>query len=123
MYTSLNMTDAQKQQAKTIFDEAHLASRSIHQSLKQIHQSVDAAIQAGKSPSEIEQMAQAEGPLQAQLAGIDAAARAKFYQSLTPDQQQKFIAMRKRGPGPGGPGGANPMGRPGRRPPPPPPAI
>jgi Spy/CpxP family protein refolding chaperone len=121
MFASLALTDAQKQQVQNIFDEARQASRSIRESLRQIHDSVDAAIQAGKPASEVEQMAKAEGPLQAQLAGIDAVARAKFYASLTPDQQQKYMALRKRGPGgPGGPGGPRPMGHPGPPPPPPP---
>lgn len=91
----LNLTDQQQQQAKAIFQEAKTSAQPVRQQLKQERQAIRAAIQAGKSPSEVQQMAQSEGPQLAQLAGIRAASFAKFYSILTPEQQQKLATMRQ----------------------------
>ena len=91
---ALGLTDQQKAQAKTIFADAHTAAQSVRQALKQERQQVEAAIQAGKPPAEVQQIAQSEGPQLAQLAGIRAAAEAKFYGILTPEQQQKMDGIK-----------------------------
>jgi Spy/CpxP family protein refolding chaperone len=95
MATELGLTDAQKAQAKTIFQSAHQTAAPVVQQLKQERQEVRAAIQAGKSEQEIQQLAQAEGPQLSQLAAIRAGAFAKFYATLTPDQQQKMQGLRQ----------------------------
>jgi len=95
MAAELGLTDAQKAQAKTIFQTAHQSAMPVRQQLKQERQAVRAAAQAGKSDQEIQQLAQAEGPQLAQLAGIRASAFAKFYSMLTPDQQQKLQTLRQ----------------------------
>jgi Spy/CpxP family protein refolding chaperone len=93
MATALGLTDQQKSQAKTIFQDARTQSQPVREALKQERQQIQAAIKSGKSPSEVQQMAQSEGPQMAQLAGIRAAAFAKLYAILTPDQQQKLATM------------------------------
>jgi protein CpxP len=93
MTATLGLTDTQQAQAKAIFQGAHVAAKPVRQQLRQERKDVQAAIQAGKSDQEIQQIAGAEGPQLAQLAAIRASASAKFYASLTPDQQQKLLAM------------------------------
>jgi Spy/CpxP family protein refolding chaperone len=95
MAAELGLTDAQKAQAKIIFQTAHQTAMPVMQQLRQERQAVRAAAQAGKSDQEIQQLAQAEGPQLAQLAGIRASAFAKFYATLTPDQQQKLQTLRQ----------------------------
>lgn len=95
MAATLGLTDQQKAQAKSIFQDARTQAQPVMQVLKQDRQQIRAAIQAGKSAQEIQQIAQSEGPQLAQLAGIRAAAQAKFYAMLTPDQQQKLATMRQ----------------------------
>jgi periplasmic protein CpxP/Spy len=95
MAAELGLTDAQKAQAKTIFQNAHQTAMPVMQQLRQERQAVRAAVQAGKSEQEIQQLAQAEGPQLSQLAGIRASAFAKFYAMLTPDQQQKLQTLRQ----------------------------
>jgi Spy/CpxP family protein refolding chaperone len=95
MSAELGLTDTQKAQAKAIFQNAHQSAMPVTQQLKQERQAVQAAIQAGKSDQEIQQLAQSEGPQLSQLAAIRASAFAKFYAMLTPDQQQKLQALRQ----------------------------
>lgn len=93
MSTALNLTDQQKQQAKTIFMSEREASRSIRQQLRQERKTVQQAIQSGKPAAEVQQLAKNEGPALAELAGIRAVGFAKLYAVLTPEQQQKFAAL------------------------------
>jgi Spy/CpxP family protein refolding chaperone len=90
---SLNLTDQQKQQAGTIFTSEREAARSIHRDLRKERREVQSAIQAGKPTAEVEQLAKQEGPALGNLAGMRAAAFAKFYAVLTPAQQQKLAGL------------------------------
>lgn len=93
MSATLNLTDQQKQQAKNIFTSEREAAQSIRQQLRQERKSVQSAIQAGKPAAEVQQLAKNEGPALADLAGMRAAAFARFYAVLTPAQQQKLATM------------------------------
>ena len=93
--TTLNLNDQQKQQAKAIFQEERAAAKPIALSLQQQRQSVKDAVAAGKPAADIQQLAQSEGQPMADLAAIRATAFAKLYAILTPDQQQKFLAMKQ----------------------------
>jgi Spy/CpxP family protein refolding chaperone len=95
MSTALSLTDRQKQQAKTIFSSEREAARPIRQELRQERQTWEAAIRNGKSPAEVQQIAKNEGPALGNLAGMRAAAFAKFYADLTPAQQQKLAGLRQ----------------------------
>src|ERR1700732_2378295 len=75
---ALNLTDAQKSQMKWIFQEARQAARPARQHLKQIRQSLQAAVKAGDS-NQIQQLASTEGTEMGQLAAIHASARAKVF--------------------------------------------
>ena len=87
--TQLELTDAQKIQAKTIFETARQQAEPVVQQLKQGHEAVAAAVKANKSDQEIQQLANAQGALAGQLGGIHAKAMAKFYATLTPEQKDK----------------------------------
>lgn len=90
MSTVLNLTDQQKQQAKTIFMSEREAARAVRQQLWQERKAVRAAIQAGKPAAEVQQLAKNEAPALGDLAGMRAVAFARFYAVLTPAQQQKL---------------------------------
>ena len=95
MSATLNLTDQQKQQAQAIFKSEREAARTVRDELRQERKTVQSAIQAGKPPAEVQQIAKNEGPAMADLAGMRAAAFAKFYAVLTPAQQQKLAALHR----------------------------
>jgi Spy/CpxP family protein refolding chaperone len=103
MSTYLNLTDAQKSQMTSIFQEARQSAQPIRQQLRQTRQDLQTAIKAGDS-GQIQQLTAAEGTQMGQLAAIRASAQAKMYKILTPDQQQKLSTLqaamhgRRRGP-------------------------
>ena len=94
MAVELGLTQTQQAQAKAIFQNERQSARPILQQLRQERQAVHAAVKAGKSDTEIQQLAKAEAPELGQLAALRASASAKFYSMLTPQQQQKLDAMR-----------------------------
>lgn len=91
--TSLNMTDQQKQEAKSIFTSERQAAKTDRQELRQERKAVHAAIQSGKPVAEIEKLAKSEGPTLGALAAKRAETSAKFYAMLTPAQQQKLVSL------------------------------
>ena len=86
---SLNLTDAQKQQATEIFQASRQQARPLAQQLRQYRQDLRAAVQSGAPGEKIDELTTRMGPLMAQMAGIHAKAFQKFYATLTPEQQQK----------------------------------
>lgn len=90
---SLNLTDSQKQEARTIFQQARKSARPVRQELRQSREALSAAAKAGKTNADIEQLAGNEGRLMGQLAAIRTEASAKFYQMLTPEQRAKADQM------------------------------
>jgi len=92
----LNLTDAQRQQAKGIFQDLRTQSQPIRAQLKESRQALMNAAQSGQSADQINQLAQAEAAPLAQLAALRAQAFGKLYAILTPAQQQQFQAMQSR---------------------------
>jgi len=95
MMRNLNLTDAQKQQAKTIFQQAKATAKPVRDQLKQDRQAMAAAIKNNDSVK-ISQLATAMGSLEGQLAAIRSGAAAKFYATLTPDQKTKADQMQQK---------------------------
>jgi Spy/CpxP family protein refolding chaperone len=93
MSTALNLTEQQKQEAKTIFSSEREAARPIRQELREERKNVESAIKAGKPAAEVEQIAKNEGLALSNLAAVRAGAEAKFYAVLTPAQQQKLGSL------------------------------
>jgi Spy/CpxP family protein refolding chaperone len=84
----LNLTDAQKAQAKTIFGQARETSKPVREQLKANRQALRAAVKADNR-SEIEKLSTARGSLMGKMMAIHSEASAKFYQMLTPEQRAK----------------------------------
>jgi len=97
---SLNLTDAQKSQAATIFTNAATARQSIHSNMQTARQSLRDAVKKNDA-AVIDQESQTIGNLTGQLTSVESKANAAFYAILTPDQQAKFDSGMGRGFGPG----------------------
>jgi 2C-methyl-D-erythritol 2,4-cyclodiphosphate synthase len=110
--TVLNLTDAQKTQATTIFTNALTAGQNIRPNMQAAHQSLADAIKKNDTAA-IDSLSATIGNLMGQTVGIESKADAAFYALLTQDQQAKYDAM-PRGFGAGGgmrgPGGPGMMG-------------
>jgi Spy/CpxP family protein refolding chaperone len=106
---SLNLTDAQKASALSIFTSSITNSQTIQTSLRTNQQSIADAIKKNDSAS-IDALAAASGVLQGKALAINAKADAAFYALLTTDQKAIYDAMPHGGPGGpgGGPGGRGP---------------
>ena len=92
--SELNLTDAQKAQAKSIFQGARQSAQPVRQQLMETRKSLRAAIKANNT-AQIQQLSATEGNELGQLAAIRGSAFAKVYQTLTPDQQQKLDALQQ----------------------------
>jgi Spy/CpxP family protein refolding chaperone len=90
---ALNLTDAQKQQARAIIQQTRQTVQPLRQELKQNRQALMAAVKAGKGDVEIHQLALTQGNLAGQLAAARLEALAKFYSTLTPEQRAKADLM------------------------------
>jgi Spy/CpxP family protein refolding chaperone len=85
----LNLTDAQKQHAKTIFQQARQTAQPVREQLKQNRQALAEAAKAGNSDPTIQQLAVTQGNLLGQMVAVRTEAFAKFYATLTPEQRTK----------------------------------
>jgi Spy/CpxP family protein refolding chaperone len=85
----LNLTDAQKQQAESIFSAARQSAQPIHAQIKQNREALAAAVKSGASDAEIDKLSNNLAPLLAQSTAIHTKAFAKFYATLTPEQKSK----------------------------------
>ena len=90
----LNLTDAQKEQAKAIFQQTRQTAQPVRQQLKQNRQALAAAVKAANDP-QIQNLSQMQGNLMGQMVAIRSQAAAKFYALLTPDQRTKADQLRQ----------------------------
>ena len=88
MLKALNLTAAQKQQAKTIFQQNKQSVQPIAQQAKQNRAALAAAVKANDT-TQIQQLATQQGSLQGQVLAMRSESMAKFYATLTPDQRAK----------------------------------
>jgi len=95
MMKELNLTPAQKQQAKTIFQSARQTAQPLTQQLQQDRAALRAAIEAGDS-AKIEQLSTEMGGLRGNVIAARSQAMVKFYGILTPDQKTKAQQFRKK---------------------------
>lgn len=87
--TYLNLTEAQREQAKSIFGAARQSAEPAARQLREGHQALAEAVKTGKSEAELTQLANAQGALIGQMIAIHSAALSKFYAILTPEQKDK----------------------------------
>jgi Spy/CpxP family protein refolding chaperone len=73
----LNLTDAQKQQAQSIFAEARKSAQPVRAQIRQDKQALAAAVKSG-SQADIDRISNNMGPLLAQASAIHAKAFAQF---------------------------------------------
>jgi Spy/CpxP family protein refolding chaperone len=92
---ALDLTDAQKQQAKTILQATKQQAQPLAQQLKAGRQALSEAVQAGDT-ARIQQVAAEVGNLQGQVLAIRSAGMAKFLAILTPDQKAKALEFRQK---------------------------
>jgi len=85
---ALNLTPAQKQQARAIFQQAKQSAQPIRQQLQQNREAFAAAVKANDT-AQIQALASQQGTLAGQVAAIRGESMAKFYSTLTPDQKTK----------------------------------
>ena len=90
----LDLTDAQKEQIKTITKAAFDSNQTLMTQLKASRDAERAAIQAGKSDAELAQLAQSYAPLHTQLNATRLQTEAKIYKVLTPEQRAKLDKFR-----------------------------
>src|SRR5947209_1133704 len=112
----LSLTPQQQQQATTLLTQVENNAKSVHDQMRTAHENLQAAIKNNDTAA-IEQVSNTIGNLTAQQTATHAKAMASFFQTLTPDQQSKFIEMVHHGMGMGdgmmmhghgGPGGPPP---------------
>jgi Spy/CpxP family protein refolding chaperone len=92
MAQTLNLTAAQKEQAKTIFSDAKAKAQPIRQQLRENREAIHAAVKANDT-AKIEDLAAQHGSLNGKVVAIRAEAMAKFYSILTPQQRIKADQM------------------------------
>lgn len=95
MAQALNLTDAQKQQAKTVFEQAKQNAQPVAQQLKTNREALAAAVKANNT-GEIERLSAQQGMLRGQMLAIRSEAMAKVYTNLTADQKAKADQMHQK---------------------------
>ncbi len=95
MMKNLNLTDAQKQQAKGIFQQAKQTAKPLRDQLKQDRQALATAVK-NNDTTQISQLSATMGNLQGQLTAIRSDAAAKFYSILTPAQKTQADQMHQK---------------------------
>jgi Spy/CpxP family protein refolding chaperone len=92
MASHLNLTEAQKTQARGFLQEARSSAKELGPQLKQNHQALAAAVKANNT-ADIERLSAEQGRLMGKMMAIHSEAFAKIYQTLTPDQRAKADQM------------------------------
>jgi Spy/CpxP family protein refolding chaperone len=88
MMNRLDLSESQKQQAKTLFEQSRQNAEPIRQQLKKNREALTAAIKAN-DPGQIQQLSTQQGQLRGQLLSVHADTRAKFLSTLTPEQRAR----------------------------------
>ncbi|HKV91653.1 MAG TPA: Spy/CpxP family protein refolding chaperone [Candidatus Angelobacter sp.] len=106
----LSLNAQQQQQATSIYTEDANNAKSLHDQMRTAYETLQTAIQKNDTGT-IEQVSNNIGNLTAQMTMAHAKADAALFQTLSPDQQSKFVQIKshRRGMrGHGWPGGAPP---------------
>lgn len=109
MSRALNLTDAQKQQAKAIMDSVESTASGIHAKLDEVHKQLEAATANGQfDETQVRTLANQQAQLEADMTVEHFRAMSKVFGILTPEQRVKAEQLHKQ------------MGRHERHPGPPP---
>jgi Spy/CpxP family protein refolding chaperone len=88
MLKALNLTAAQKQQAKAIFQQTKQNVQPVAQQARQNREALAAAVKANDT-AQIHNLSAQQGSLEGQVLAMRSESMAKFYATLTPDQRAK----------------------------------
>lgn len=88
----LNLTQAQKDQAKAIFQQNRQSTKMVREQLRTNREALAKAVKSDNN-GEIERLAATQGHLRGELLAKRSEAFAKFYQILTPAQRAKAEQM------------------------------
>lgn len=89
MAAGLNLTPAQREKAKTIFQQSRQDTEAIREQMWKTREDLWAAVKAN-DPAKIQQLSAQEGQIHGQLLTKRAETRAKFVALLTPEQRTTF---------------------------------
>ena len=118
----LNLTDAQKEQAKALFEAQRGVEEERHAKLEALHKQIEDATANGQfDEAVVRPLATQQAQLMTEQMLDHMRLHSKLFALLTTEQRAKASEMMKRHGGPGGPGGPEGMRRHG--PPPPPPGF
>jgi Spy/CpxP family protein refolding chaperone len=92
---ALNLTDAQKEQAKAIRDKHRAANADLHKQMRDLHTQLRAARQANNT-AEAERLAAQREPLMVRAREAWNAERAELRNILTAEQQAKLDTLREK---------------------------
>jgi Spy/CpxP family protein refolding chaperone len=95
MFQQLNLTPAQKEHAKAIFQQARDTAKPVRDQLRQNREAIAAAVKADNK-AQIEQLSAERGKLVGQLTTSRTEAMARFYRELTPQQRAKADQIHNR---------------------------
>jgi Spy/CpxP family protein refolding chaperone len=88
----LDLTEAQKSQAKETYRGAWQNAKPVMEQLRQNRKAMSEAIKANDM-AKIRQLAATQGDLTGQVTALRAESQAQFYQVLTPDQRAKMATI------------------------------
>ncbi len=92
---ALGLSPAQRQQDKTIREQAKLTIKPVREQLQQNRQALAAAVKTGDA-KQIQTLSQTRGQLMGQALAIRSQAQAQVYAGLTNDQRTKLDAIQTR---------------------------
>jgi Spy/CpxP family protein refolding chaperone len=95
MAEALNLTDAQKEQAKAIREKHRASSEDVRNQMRTFHEQLKAAKEANNT-AEVQRLTQQREALFARVKETFTAQRNEFRSILTADQQAKFDQMREK---------------------------
>ena len=97
----LSLTDAQKTQISALRDQERTAAQSYQDQLRQVRDSMSAAVEASTfDDAAVQALAATQGQLVAELSVIEARTAAAIYQLLTTDQRTKLATLQQQQPHP-----------------------
>ncbi len=97
MARELNLTDAQKQQVKTIMESVESSADGIHTKLEEVHKQLEAATANGQfDEAQVRNLANQQAQLEADMRVEHLRAKSKVYSILTAEQRVKAEEMHKR---------------------------
>lgn len=98
MARALDLTDAQKTQVKTIFENARAVSEPLHTKMDEVHKQLEAATANGQfDEAQVRALANQQAQIMADTIVEHERTKSKIYAILTPEQRVKADELHKHG--------------------------